>query len=135
MPVPRVRFTVRRLMVAVVVIAILSLLAVRSWERRRRLHELALARHVEALGFFTHDDASFHNGELGFHELRYSLLALMDAERDLWGAKVAAGNHLVRLKAYRADVKSNPRLCYDSSFLLELKTSLAEAEYWAAREE
>jgi hypothetical protein len=98
MRMPRGRFTIRRLMIAVVVVAIVILLGAKSRERHRRLYGLALARHVEAINYFKHDDSLFKSGEVSLDQLRPSLLALMEAERDIWGGKVAAANHLARLK-------------------------------------
>jgi hypothetical protein len=135
MRIPRVRFTVRRMIVAVAVTAIIALFLARSWERRSRLNDLAIARHVAALERFRVDDAAWNSGEITWGEIRTSLLALMEAERDLWGARVAARNHLARLRAYQAAVTNKPGLCYDPRFSTLVKSSVAEAEYWVAREE
>jgi hypothetical protein len=134
----RFRFTIRGIMLAVAIGTIVSVAAARSWDRSRRLHALAVARHDAALEFYKGTEALFPS-EITFTDLYFASRKLMEAESDLWSPAIAARNHLGRWKKLEQTMDrakaEHPGACWSLVNLEEFEMYVKEAEYWAARDQ
>lgn len=134
MQIPRVRFTFRRMMVAVAIAAILILIGLRSLEKKNRLRKLGQARYAAALQVYSNAEKSLLDGEINFHDFMGYAHMLLQAQREL-GNSDAVQAHLSRMRKIEQGFASvTGQGYYDKRTMDELEYAIKEAEYWASTE-
>jgi hypothetical protein len=133
MRLPRVRFTVRTLMIVVAAAAILFVW-VRVVERWRQLNKAAQARYAASLQLYQVTEALWRGGEVGVQTLYLHSRMVVEAQRE-WGDPAWASDHLKRMRAIEKVVKASPVTdCPNPQADRFVDFMVKEAEYWALRD-
>jgi hypothetical protein len=134
MGIPRVRFTVRQMMIGVVILAVILFVGLRVVERQRQLNKAAHARYAASLALYHGTERLFRGGEVGVQQVYDHSRIVLEAQREM-GDSAWASDHLGRMRALAKLLNGLPGdCCCDRPTRNLIDYAVKEAEFWALRD-